>query len=377
YSAQGYDIGKLNNKSFVLVEFDQLKYKNVFIITNGNNKWALAETQVFGFTDKGGNVFIVGSHESGRELSRLVTGFGFVDRKENALVDHAPSLISEEYTFPKTVLIDAKKYSCASPAIFRTPLQPILYRGRGFGIDLTNPTTFAILTASKDSYLFNSANFADDSSLAVGTSAILVGGVEMRNSARAVLMGSVDALSDKWIYFSHDRIFFSTIPHGFDQRKFLTVQPGNLAFFTSLCEWAFQRNGVLRVLNPSHTLVSSGTSLDEYIVETLLEYSITVQQLDNGIWKPYVVDDMQLEVTRLTTFGRVTYNSTTDGVYTARFYAPDFIGIYGLHTRYRKLGFTTLDHQVKIIIRPRRHNDYDRIIRGAWPYYLTAFLMML
>uniref|UniRef100_A0A6G3MI45 Dolichyl-diphosphooligosaccharide--protein glycosyltransferase 48 kDa subunit (Trinotate prediction) n=1 Tax=Henneguya salminicola TaxID=69463 RepID=A0A6G3MI45_HENSL len=147
--------------------------------------------------------------------------------------------------------------------------------------------------------------------------------------------------------------------------------------FTSFYEWAFQQHGVLRIVNATHKLVSSGEKLDEYVVETLLEYSITVQELNkNGKWTPYIADDLQLELERLTIFGRVTYNQTSNGVYTARFFSPDFIGTYGLRTRYRKIGYTPLDHQMKIIIRPRRHNDYDRFIFGAWPYYLTAFIMM-
>ena len=43
---------------------------------------------------------------------------------------------------------------------------------------------------------------------------------------------------------------------------------------------------------------------------------------------------------------------------------------------YRRLGFTWLSLQRVVPVRPFRHNEYERFIVAAYPYYGSAFSMM-
>ncbi|KII66794.1 Dolichyl-diphosphooligosaccharide--protein glycosyltransferase 48 kDa subunit [Thelohanellus kitauei] len=348
----------LSNSSVKLVQFGKTLYDHLCIITNQKDKWSITVPQILEFSDMGGSIFLIAGVDAGTEASGLINELGFIDRSDNFYADNFEQESSDHIQSLKTVAVDASKYLIKSNPIFEKAISTVYYQGRGFAYDRANPLTFPILTGSDTSFLTFPNFTIRKTPLALGSRIVLAGGVEMRNLARGVVVGSYHMFRDQSL---------------FDPK---TPETGNLNLFIGLSSWVFKKRGVLRIINPEHHLVSTGKPLDEYIVETEIEYSITVQELDqDGTWKPFQVNDMQLELVRLTTFGRVTYNSS-NGVYTARLFTPDFIGIYGLRTYYHHTGYTTLDHQVKIIIRPRRHNDYQRFIFGAYPYYATAFLMM-
>lgn len=53
----------------------------------------------------------------------------------------------------------------------------------------------------------------------------------------------------------------------------------------------------------------------------------------------------------------------------ARFQAPDRHGVFTLRVDYRRPGWTYLDEKLVVSVTPPRHDEYDRFITGAWPYY--------
>lgn len=44
---------------------------------------------------------------------------------------------------------------------------------------------------------------------------------------------------------------------------------------------------------------------------------------------------------------------------------------------YRRVGYTQLIYSDQIIIRPLRLNEYERFIESAYPYYASAFSIMI
>ena len=57
----------------------------------------------------------------------------------------------------------------------------------------------------------------------------------------------------------------------------------------------------------------------------------------------------------------------------ARFRAPDRHGVFTLRVDYRRPGWTYLDEKLVVSVTPPRHDEYDRFIVGAWPWYSGAF----
>jgi len=56
---------------------------------------------------------------------------------------------------------------------------------------------------------------------------------------------------------------------------------------------------------------------------------------------------------------------------------PDVYGVYTFRVNYKRIGYTSIDEQDVIAIRPVRHDGYPRFLSAAWPYYTTLFSMML
>lgn len=44
---------------------------------------------------------------------------------------------------------------------------------------------------------------------------------------------------------------------------------------------------------------------------------------------------------------------------------------------YRREGYTVLESDTQVSVRPFRHNEYERFIVPAYPYYISVFTMMV
>lgn len=105
-------------------------------------------------------------------------------------------------------------------------------------------------------------------------------------------------------------------------------------------------------------------------------YSIEVEILENGLWKPFNADDIQLEFVRIDPFIRTTLKRQPNGIYEARFKIPDVYGVYQFKVDYDRIGYTRLFSTTQVSVRPLQHTQYERFIPSAYPYYVSAFSMM-
>jgi len=55
---------------------------------------------------------------------------------------------------------------------------------------------------------------------------------------------------------------------------------------------------------------------------------------------------------------------------------PDVYGVYKFVVRYNKLGYGNLLLEEQVSIHPFRHDQFERFIDVAFPYYASAFSMM-
>jgi oligosaccharyltransferase complex subunit beta len=56
---------------------------------------------------------------------------------------------------------------------------------------------------------------------------------------------------------------------------------------------------------------------------------------------------------------------------------PDVYGVYQFKVDYNRVGFTKLYHSSQVSVRPLEHTQYERFIVSAFPYYTSAFSMMI
>ena len=55
---------------------------------------------------------------------------------------------------------------------------------------------------------------------------------------------------------------------------------------------------------------------------------------------------------------------------------PDVYGVFQFKVNHNRLGYTSIKSSVQVSVRPLRHDQYERFIISAYPYYFSAFSMM-
>lgn len=66
-------------------------------------------------------------------------------------------------------------------------------------------------------------------------------------------------------------------------------------------------------------------------------------------------------------------NSTT---FSATFRTPDKHGVFTLGVDHRRAGWSFIAEKMVIAVTPPRHDEYDRFLMGALPYYGSAFSVL-
>lgn len=291
-----------------------------------------------------------------------------VDVDGSSVIDHFNHDVSDEGSHNLLVvnpndLIDA-------PVITgdKKSLKPILYRGIGLISDPENPLVLSVLSGTSTAYSYKPDKAITEYPHAVGRKTILIAALQARNNARVVFSGSLDLFSNKFWQSSVQSASGST----------KSSESGNGALVTALSKWVLKEQGVLRFSEVEHRLISDPSAPVPppfYTVMDELEYSIKIEILRDGKWVPYDTDDVQLEFVRIDPFVRL-FMKRQNGKYLAKFKVPDVYGVYKLVVDYSRVGFTHLHSSTQVSVRPLRHTQYERFIRSAYPYYVSAFSMM-
>ena len=108
---------------------------------------------------------------------------------------------------------------------------------------------------------------------------------------------------------------------------------------------------------------------------TPLHIAVT-QEYNGTAWRGFTADDVQLEFVMLDPYVRVTMDAQGDGRFVAEFQAPDVYGVFKFRVVYRRPGWSNVESHTQVTVRPFKHNEYERFIEGAFPYYASAFAMM-
>ena len=107
-------------------------------------------------------------------------------------------------------------------------------------------------------------------------------------------------------------------------------------------------------------------------------FSIVIEEF-NGVskqWEAYTRPDVQLELTMLDPYVRLQLSPSPTGVHSASFQLPDVYGVYKFVIEHRRIGYSNLDVAAQVSVRPFRHDEFDRFIGQAYPYYTAAFTLM-
>jgi len=325
---------------------------------------SLSVEAIVEFIDDGGNVLMAGSSSTGDVLREIASECGFEADEEGATVIDHLNFDDKDAGYHTLVVADAANLIKA-PKIVGTSGAPILYRGGGVITDHENPLVLDILTGSSFSYSHNPEDPITEYPHATGKNTVLIAGLQARNNARVIFSGSMDLFSDEMFSSLVEKAGSGS--HG--------VPSGNADLAKALSAWCFQMAGVVRIDSVEHHLVGEKSPPEYYTIKEMAEFSVVMSELVNGEWVPFTGTDVQMEFVRIDPFVRLAMTNT-NGRLSTKFMIPDVYGVFQFKVNYNKIGLTRLSTANQVSVRPLRHDQYERFISSAYPYYASSFSMM-
>jgi len=352
--------------SLQLSRYGEYLYKNLVLFAPGVEEFggSLSVETIVKFVDDGGNLILAGSSDTTDIIRELATEVGVeMDEEKSAAIDH----------FNYDVNLDDGQHTLVaapSSGLLKSSLMvgqsgnPILYRGTGLILDPDNPLILPVLTAPTTAYSHNPQVPVSEYPHATGENVVLLAALQARNNARVLVSGSLEFFSDAFLTAS------VKTPQGSE-----FASSGNLALLSQVTKWTLKEAGVIRVTEVKHHKVGEKET-SEYTIKDDLEYHIGVEELVEGVWKPFQATDLQMEFVRIDPFVRATLQPSPSGRFSVTFKVPDVYGVYQFKVSYNRIGYTRLVHTTQVPVRPFLHTQYERFIWCAFPYYSSAFSMM-
>lgn len=358
----GFDITYkvADDSSLQLKKFGQFLYDHIVVFAPTVEEFggALNAETITEFIDHGGNLLITGNTNTGDVLREIASECGFeVDDEGSYVIDHLNFDASRDAGH-HTLIVSDHTNLIKSDLITNGVRAPLLYQGVGLLADADNPLVLEILTGSSSAYSHHPEQPIRDYPHAVGRSTLLIAGLQARNNARVVFSGSLEFFSDE---------FFNALLD--------TTSVGNAELAEALSLWCFKERGVLRVETIQHQLVGDSAPPEFYTIREMVDFKIKVSEKKNGEWVPFLGKDVQVEFVRMDPFVRATMTNN-NGLISTQFKIPDVYGVYQFRVNYHRLGLTRIQTTTQVSVRPLRHDQYERFIVSAYPYYASAFSMM-
>ncbi|KAH1220147.1 Dolichyl-diphosphooligosaccharide--protein glycosyltransferase subunit [Glycine max] len=309
---------------------------------------------ILDFVDSGHDLIVAADSNASDLIREIATecGVDFDEDPAAVVVDHSAYAVSA--TEGDHTLI-------ASDDFIKSDA-PVLFQGIGHSLNPTNSLVLKVLSASPSAFSANPKSKVTSPPSLTGTSISLA-----RNNARILISGSLSLFSN--------RFFRSGVQKAGSPTKH--EKSGNEQFLNELSIWIFHERGHLKAVNVQHHKVGEANEPAIYRINDNLEYSVEVYEWSGTAWEPYVADDVQVQFYMMSPYVLKTLSTDGKGRYFTSFKVPDVYGVFQFKVEYEKLGYTSLSLSKQIPVRPFRHNEYERFIPAAYPYYGASFSMMV
>lgn len=355
------DVAVAGDEGVKLRHWDEWLYDSLVLLAPtaqelGGQKLSHAVTE---FVEAGHSLVLSGSEDMSSETRLLAANCGvrFSDN-DLAVLDHFDHHGEDHSLLRATNFVEDR----GSVLRKTTTKKPLLWRGVGQNIDAANELAFSAVTAFSSSYCPTKKGFMSKKSPLrdfTGTTISLVSLVQARNNARVAITGSFASLSDELM---------------------ANKEASNLAFGEDINAWTLGYTSVLRYRDFSHSMRATGEAKEVYRIKDELSVSVVVEEwsASKQAWLPYVQGEgkeLQVELTMLDPHVRKTFKADK-GVLKTEMTAPDVYGVFKFIVDYNCLGYSYIHLEEQVPIRPYRHDEYERFIVAAYPYYASIFSCM-
>ncbi|XP_058081912.1 dolichyl-diphosphooligosaccharide--protein glycosyltransferase 48 kDa subunit [Magnolia sinica] len=369
--SRGFDLDfKLaEDPKLSLKRYGQFLYDGLILFSPSIKRFggSLDLAAVLEFVDSGHDL-IIAADSSASDLIRDIAAECGVDFDEDAsavVIDHTSYAVSVEEG--DHTLIASDDFIHSNVMLGDKNMEaPVLFRGIGHSLNAANSLVLKVLSASPSGYSANPETKLSKPPSLTGSAISLVSVVQARNNARILISGSLDLFSN--------RLFRSGVQKAGSSTKH--EKSGNEQFVTELSKWIFHERGHLKAVNVKHHKAGETAEPAMYRINDDLEYSVEIYEWSGKSWKPYVADDVQVQFYMMSPYVLKTLSNDQKGLYSTAFRVPDVYGVFQFKVEYQRLGYTGLSLSKQIPVRPFRHNEYERFITAAFPYYGASFSTM-
>ncbi|WOH00331.1 hypothetical protein DCAR_0519690 [Daucus carota subsp. sativus] len=363
------DFKLADDPSLSLQRYGQYLYDALVLFAPSTERFggSLDLAAILDFADSGHDV-IVAADENASDLIRNIAaecGVDFDEDSSAVVIDHISYAVSE--TEGDHTLIASDDFIKSDVILGSTPIEaPILFKGIGHSLNPANTLVLKVLSGSSSSYSANPKLKLSSPPALTGSAISLVSIVQARNNARILISGSLDLFSDK--------LFKSSVQKAGSPTRY--GKSGNEQFVTELSKWVFHERGHLKAVNVRHNKVGESEEPAMYRINDELEYFVEIYEWSGTSWEPYVASDVQLQFYMMSPYVLKTMLTDQKGFYSVSMKVPDVYGVFQFKIEYQRLGYTSLSLSKQIPVRPFRHNEYERFITTAFPYYGASFSTM-
>ncbi|XP_022148606.1 dolichyl-diphosphooligosaccharide--protein glycosyltransferase 48 kDa subunit isoform X1 [Momordica charantia] len=323
---------------------------------------------ILDFVDSGHDLILAADSNASELIREIATecGVDFDEDPAAVVIDHTSYAVSE--TEGDHTLIASDNLIKSNVIVGSQKIEaPVLFQGIGHTLNPANSLVLKALSASPSAYSANPKSKLSNPPQLTGSSISLVSVIQARNSARILISGSLSLFSNRLFKSGVQKAGSPTNRHD---------KSGNEQFSIELSKWVFHERGHLKAVNVRHHKVGETNEPAIYRINDELEYSVEIYEWSGKAWEPYVTDDVQVQFYMMSPYVLKTLSTDNKGLYHTAFKVPDVYGVFQFKVEYQKLGYTTLSLSKQIPVRPFRHNEYERFIPTAYPYYGATFSMM-
>ncbi|KAL3538944.1 hypothetical protein ACH5RR_002310 [Cinchona calisaya] len=358
-----------DDPKIALQRYGQYLYDALIIFSPSVERFggSINAAAIMEFVDAGHDL-ILAADESASDLIREVAiecGVDFDEEPGAVVIDHtsyAVSAMDGDHT-----IIAADDFIKSDVILGSKTIEaPVLFQGISHSVNPASNLVLKVLSASPSAYSANPKSKLLNPPAIYGSASSLVSVVQARNNARIVISGSLKMFSNQFFRYGVQKAGTPTKHE----------KSGNEQFLTEISKWVFHERGHLKAVNVRHHKVGKVDEPFMYRINDDLEYSVEIFEWSGANWEPYVADDVQVQFYMMSPYVLKTLSTDQKGVYYTSFKVPDVYGVFQFKVEYQRLGYTSLSLSKQIPVRPFRHNEYERFITAAFPYYGASFSMM-
>eukprot|EP00271_Cylindrocystis_brebissonii_P003343 TRINITY_DN1419_c0_g1_i1.p1 TRINITY_DN1419_c0_g1~~TRINITY_DN1419_c0_g1_i1.p1 ORF type:complete len:438 (+),score=98.09 TRINITY_DN1419_c0_g1_i1:152-1465(+) len=361
------DYRQSDDRSVVLEKYGKYEYDAAIIFASASESFGdgLDVNSVLQFIDAGHDVILAADEIMGDFMRDLVTecGADFDDEELDAVVIDHMAHVEHEIDSKDTLVL--AKAAISSRAIFgEAPYTaPIVFRGRGLKLNAASSLILPVLTASETAFSAMPSMVVKAPPRLRGTAVTLVAAMQARNNARVLISGSLELFSNK--FFTLEAVQDGQV-----------VRTANQQFAVEAAKWVFHERGHLKAGVLHHHRKGTQYEPSFYRIGDLVNFSVDIFEWSEHKWVPYVADDVQVQFFMMSPYVLQNLSHNGDYTYYTELHLPDVYGVFQFKVEYQRLGYTTLALSTQIPVRPFRHDEYERFIGSAFPYYASTFSMM-